>query len=997
MATVQKGSKINFYKMVSVKPVATSEMKTAGNEQETTTAIQNQTVAINNLGGTLNSFAKVLTDLKKVAIIDLEREQERNKKNFKAKFAEEKGTRKVFKGLLNAVSGVTGGFLENILGFIGELLKFYIGTKVLKWLSNPENLEKVKSILSVMMKIGKFIFDWAKFGITNTIDGLYNLLSDDTSWWQKILGFGQAVVGISSIVLGLRYLKNPTKIVTDIARAIKALIGFARGGGGRMPRGRMGRAGGMLMGGAKVLAGTVITYAVLEGVFTASAADGTLDAQRDKGGKLPGEEGYDKTTKGQYKPTNVEPEQKALGGVLKKMAKGGWINGPQSGYPVSMDGGRSTSFIGHGREYVARRSDGGAFVVPFDTPATKRNKGLTNQRIKEAKKGGYKLPGFADGGYLDQVKSRDATQGPNANKMIFLHWSAGHRTNTNPVNGNGYHTFIGANGQPVSRGKYGTSYPSHTYNRNGTYAAGIGVSGMSTSSEENYSSWGSQAITPGQYQGMAKEAAGLALNWGWKPQHITDKRVRTHSEEYRDYPQWYRRHVSSDYRWDLNRLYAGDKKNTGGDKIRAMIKQQMGILGGNRTSDPNKSDGQDQEFHEGRNGAGTPQPRGLVSNFLGAIDAMTGNRTDFDGMGTGSPVSSPTGGSTGKEKREVLKADTSVKVGNLPENPTRKQAFDHIYKLAKKVGGTKYPEIVAAQAMHETGYLVNPNSVYFASNKTNPFGQTGDRGYGTIPRKNSSVGWTLYPNLETAVRDHIKLWHDVNNHPQNYNAHDSALKGIAAVAPAYSPDADPANIALGYTVDAYSKGMVRALKEGGFDPKTKKKGAAPEMQGQDPAPPGRVTPDDREMDGNTPGQQSREKPKNLISGLLSGPPVRPREDPISSFAGVPVGDGDLFQHPNANNSSGELFQRSLKRYSAEDLNLKKNEDITMQAMASATAANARVAQAQAQAEAQVSQTISAAQSSAGGRQPQFIPTGGKQKKTSAALLNSYSNPIRTIL
>ena len=396
MATVQKGSKINFYKMVSVKPVATSEVKTAGNEQETTNAIQNQTVAINNLGGTLNSFAKVLTDLKKVAIIDLEREQERNKKNFKAKFAEEKGTRKVFKGLLNAVSGVTGGFLENILGFIGELLKFYIGTKVLKWLSNPENLEKVKSILSVMMKIGKFIFDWAKFGITNTIDGLYNLLSDDTSWWQKILGFGQAVVGISAIVLGLRYLKNPTKIVTDIARAIKALIGFARGGGGRMPRGRMGRAGGVLLGGAKVLAGTVITYAVLEGVFTASAADGTLDAQRDKEGKLPGEEGYDETTKGQYKPTNVEPEQKALGGVLKKMSKGGWIDGPQSGYPVSMDGGRSTSFIGHGREYVARRSDGGAFVVPFDTPGTKTQPHLTQRRLGEGKRLGF----FANGGLV---------------------------------------------------------------------------------------------------------------------------------------------------------------------------------------------------------------------------------------------------------------------------------------------------------------------------------------------------------------------------------------------------------------------------------------------------------------------------------------------------------------------------------------------------------------------------------------------------------------------
>jgi len=53
------------------------------------------------------------------------------------------------------------------------------------------------------------------------------------------------------------------------------------------------------------------------------------------------------------------------------------------------------------------------------------------------------------------------------------------------------------------------------------------------------------------------------------------------------------------------------------------------------------------------------------------------------------------------------------------------------------------------------------------------------------------------------------------------------MDGIAAVAPAYSPNADPANIRLGYTVDAYSKGVVRALKIGGFDPKTTRTGAAP--------------------------------------------------------------------------------------------------------------------------------------------------------------------------
>ena len=84
----------------------------------------------------------------------------------------------------------------------------------------------------------------------------------------------------------------------------------------------------------------------------------------------------------------------------KQMAKGGWISGPQSGYPVSLDGGRSTSFIGHGTEYVAQKKTGGAFVVPYDTPATRGNQGLTGRRTKEATNKGFKIPGFSAGGLI---------------------------------------------------------------------------------------------------------------------------------------------------------------------------------------------------------------------------------------------------------------------------------------------------------------------------------------------------------------------------------------------------------------------------------------------------------------------------------------------------------------------------------------------------------------------------------------------------------------------
>ena len=157
---------------------------------------------------------------------------------------------------------------------------------------------------------------------------------------------------------------------------------------------------------------------------------------------------------------------------------------------------------------------------------------------------------------------------------------------------------------------------------------------------------------------------------------------------------------------------------------------------------------------------------------------------------------------------------------NLPSvstaSPSRKDAFNEIYSLAKEVGGTNFPEVVAAQAMHETGWLSNPNSVYFSSGKTNPFGQTGDRGYGTIPRKGFEDGWTLYPDKKTAVADHISLWHDTNRHGGNYNAFTDRNKAIRSVSEAYSPNSDKENIRLGYTTNGYFKGVTGALTEMGL-------------------------------------------------------------------------------------------------------------------------------------------------------------------------------------
>ena len=518
MATIQKSTKINFYKFVQVKDPTGGAKSVEG---EIVKSLNMNTGAVNNLGATVNSIAKIANDFKRIQLQRLELVK-KNQKDFEANYTKTQ-KKKTFSGFSPAALVKKPSWLEGLFKMLSGLIKAAIVIPALKWLSDPKNRQKVENIIEALSKLATFIFKVAEFGVVNTIEGLYTLLSDQSSPWEKIGGLVQGLTGLGTLLLGMRWLSNPTRIITDFGNVLIFLHNnLIRGRRGLLGRaGALGLVAGVAYGGYKL--------------YTHLNEDGS-------GGKP---------------DPNDKTEGKSQGGkVLGSFAQGGWISGPQSGYGVSLDGGRSTSFIGHGTEYVARKADGGAFVVPFNTPATKTQPNLTNKRLGEAKSQGFSLPGFDRGGTLPKLKKL-----------------------------------------------------------------------------------------------------------------------------------------------------------------------------------------------------------------------------------------------------------------------SQKGAFDHVYNLAKQSGGAKFPEVVAAQAMHETGYLNarNKRSVYTATNRTNAFGQTGDRGWGTIPRKGFETGWAKYDNLSSAVNDNIKLWHDVGNHAGNYNAFGNVLDGIASVAPAYSPNADPENIKKGYTTDKYSKGMVRALKVGGFD------------------------------------------------------------------------------------------------------------------------------------------------------------------------------------
>lgn len=103
-----------------------------------------------------------------------------------------------------------------------------------------------------------------------------------------------------------------------------------------------------------------------------------------------------------------------------------------------------------------------------------------------------------------------------------------------------------------------------------------------------------------------------------------------------------------------------------------------------------------------------------------------------------------------------------------------REAFDKVKNAAARAGSPA-PEITAAIAMQETGWLRNPNSVYFASKKTNPFGQTGTGSAGYVigaDRQKHAV----YKTFDEGVAVHVRLW-------KNYykgNTADQILLGLVA-------------------------------------------------------------------------------------------------------------------------------------------------------------------------------------------------------------------------
>ncbi len=119
-----------------------------------------------------------------------------------------------------SVKSSVGRFIRNtgigIGSFLFDLLQFFIGYKIVEWVSKPENSKKVLGIVKGL----KGIFDFLSWFVTGTIDnafsGLHSVLFGE-NLLERFLGFFRLVVGL----LGFRYLLKPGKLFKDLGFVIK--------------------------------------------------------------------------------------------------------------------------------------------------------------------------------------------------------------------------------------------------------------------------------------------------------------------------------------------------------------------------------------------------------------------------------------------------------------------------------------------------------------------------------------------------------------------------------------------------------------------------------------------------------------------------------------------------------------------------------------------------------------------------------------------------------
>ena len=365
-------TKINLYKFVSTTGIAAAS--DAEPKEKATVAVQEKQVeAINQLGGVVNGIAASLI---KIEEIELARARALAKKarEFKPDYTTPKKIKANFATRMMEAFKAPN-FLKGLLQMLGALFKMFVGIPILKWFADPRNRDKIKLTLMALWAVFKGISAFIKSTFVAGINSLAKAMrGDGMSTWQRIIFFAKGILAFGTLIIGLKWL-NPLRIgktIKEIGRIFKgfnvALFNFrnalrAKKGLKALKYGKgvagtkfLSRGPGILKG-AAVVGGLVSVGSLFMGGDAEAAEEGEEEEvpERREGGPV--------------------GKQYTTGRTIGK--NGGMIRGPETGYPVSLDGGKTTSFIGHGTEKVVSDKKGGGYVIPINNAATRANPYLT--------------------------------------------------------------------------------------------------------------------------------------------------------------------------------------------------------------------------------------------------------------------------------------------------------------------------------------------------------------------------------------------------------------------------------------------------------------------------------------------------------------------------------------------------------------------------------------------------------------------------------------------
>ena len=358
---------VNIYKVIPTTGISNISfgrgMSGAAKKEQKQSAklFASQLQGINQIGLSLNGISKTLDNIRRLQVKRLKAlEKERIKNSFEARYTKNEKVKGSFAFSSGVLGRVAPDFFGGLMGFLGGLIKYLVLRPILEWLADKNNQQKIISFMEGLKKILDF-FTWlVSSAIVNIVDGLYDLLRDDATPWERLTGFLKAFGIIGAAFVGLAFLKNPKK-----------------------------------------------TIDAFRNVFT--NFNNNLKKRHEKLKQTAGRGSPTGTTGGGKKPVKTKPLPKKTPRFRFPFrrfgrSQGGYIDGPMGGYPVTLDG-KGVDFIGHGREFVAQKPGGDAFVIPFETPDTIKDPGLTGKRISEALKGGFNLKEMSSGGWINGPES----------------------------------------------------------------------------------------------------------------------------------------------------------------------------------------------------------------------------------------------------------------------------------------------------------------------------------------------------------------------------------------------------------------------------------------------------------------------------------------------------------------------------------------------------------------------------------------------------------------